>query len=200
MGPTVVGRRSFPAAGAGRHRYVERVTVLLRPLTEEHLPLLTGDEAGFDYFGPRPPREAVPSADLNEQGGFAVLAADGAPVGSVSWVWQRWGPNPQSRNPMIGIWLHPSARGRGWGTQAQRQLVDLFSRHTAVNRVEAHTDVENVAEQRALEKAGFTREGITRGAQWRDGAYRDGYLYSVLRSDWQVAVTGGSATEYPPAR
>ena len=53
-----------------------------------------------------------------------------------------------------------------------------------MNRVEAHTDVENIAEQRALAKAGFTREGTTRGAQWRDGDYHDGYLYSILRADW----------------
>jgi RimJ/RimL family protein N-acetyltransferase len=62
-------------------------------------------------------------------------------------------------------------------------VVELFFRHTTVNRVEAHTDVENVAEQRALEAAGFQREGVTRGAQWRDGTYHDGILYAVLRAD-----------------
>jgi RimJ/RimL family protein N-acetyltransferase len=84
---------------------------------------------------------------------------------------------------MTGIWLAPSARGQGTGRLAQRQLAELFFRHTATNRVEAHTDVENVAEQRALEAAGFRREGLTRGAQWRDGAYRDGYLYAIIRQD-----------------
>jgi RimJ/RimL family protein N-acetyltransferase len=84
---------------------------------------------------------------------------------------------------MIGIWLAPSARGRGLGRSAQRELAELFFRHTTVSRVEAHTDVENLAEQRALEAAGFKREGTIRGAQWRDGAYRDGYLYSIVRSD-----------------
>lgn len=155
----------------------------LRALTDEDLPLLPGDTSGFDYFGPRAPRTSAPPAVLDEPGGMGVLDDAGTLVGSVSWIWQRWGPNPQSRNPMIGIWLAETARGRGLGSAAQRELVDLFFRHTAVNRVEAHTDVENVAEQRALEKAGFTREGTTRGAQWRDGDYRDGYLYSVLRAD-----------------
>lgn len=159
---------------------------LLRPLTEADLPLLTGDDAGFDYFGPRQPRRSVPPPDLNEQGALGILD-DGGLVGNVSWVWQRWGPNEQSRNPMIGIWLAAGARGRGLGTAAQRELVDMFFRHTAVNRVEAHTDVGNVAEQRALEKTGFTQEGTTRGAQWRDGSYRDGYLYSVLRSEWRAS-------------
>ncbi len=84
---------------------------------------------------------------------------------------------------MIGIWLRIDHRGQGVGTAAQSQLAHLFFTHTAVNRVQAHTDVANVAEQRALQKAGFTREGIIRGAQWRDGAFRDGLLYARLRED-----------------
>ncbi len=87
---------------------------------------------------------------------------------------------------MIGIWLTRAARGHGFGTIAQGLAVDLLFRHTTANRVEAHTDVENVAEQRALEKAGFSREGVIRGSQWRNGAYHDGYLYSVLRAEWST--------------
>ena len=44
-------------------------------------------------------------------------------------------------------------------------------------------DVENVAEQRALERAGFTREGVLRGAQHRRGRWRDLVLYARLRDD-----------------
>lgn len=162
------------------------MTVSLRPLSDADLPLLDVDDAPYDDFGPRPPKREAPPTDLNAPGGLAVVDGDEL-LGSVSWIWQQWGPNVQSRNPMIGIRLSEQARGRGAGTEAQRQLVDLFFRHTTANRVEAHTDVENLAEQRALEKAGFTREGTTRGAQWRDGAYRDGYLYSILRAEWAPA-------------
>ena len=161
------------------------MVVSLRPVTETDLRLLTGSDSPHENFGPRGPRTAVHDASLTaDLGGLAVVDEDGAVLGNVSWVWQRWGPNPQSRNPMIGIWLTAAARGRGAGTEAQRQLVDLFFLHTTVNRIEAHTDVENVAEQRALEKVGFRQEGVTRGAQWREGAYHDGYLYSILRGDW----------------
>ncbi|MEO6713505.1 MAG: GNAT family protein, partial [Mycobacteriales bacterium] len=54
---------------------------------------------------------------------------------------------------------------------------------TDVFRIEASTDVENVAEQRSLERAGFTREGVLRRAQFRSGAYHDIVLYSRLRTD-----------------
>ncbi|MFE9450159.1 GNAT family N-acetyltransferase [Streptomyces sp. NPDC006739] len=41
----------------------------------------------------------------------------------------------------------------------------------------------NIAEQRALEWAGFTREGILRGACFRAGAWHDMVMYSVLRAE-----------------
>ena len=59
---------------------------------------------------------------------------------------------------------------------------ELF-RTTDANRVEASTDVDNVAEQRSLTKAGFTREGIARGSQFRGGAYHDLIVYARLRTD-----------------
>jgi RimJ/RimL family protein N-acetyltransferase len=114
---------------------------------------------------------------------LTVVSLTGEVAGDVSWRWQQWGPNAGSRCPMIGIWLRPSHRGAGLGTRAQAELVTLFFRHTTAHRVEAATDVENAAEQRALEAAGFHREGTIRGSQWRDGRYHDSYLYSRLRTD-----------------
>ena len=84
---------------------------------------------------------------------------------------------------MLGIDLQPEGRGQGLGTEAQRILADWLFETTPVNRVEASTDVDNIAEARALEKAGFTREGINRGAQFRAGAYHDLVMFSRLRDD-----------------
>lgn len=55
--------------------------------------------------------------------------------------------------------------------------------HTLVIRVEADTEVDDIAEQRALEKAGFTREGVPRSVACRDGEWRDGGRYGVLRGE-----------------
>jgi RimJ/RimL family protein N-acetyltransferase len=162
------------------------VAIILRPQHPDDMHLLTGGESPFDDFGPAS-RSVPRPARLDGDGSFTVIADDGEVAGDVGWHWTQWGPNAGSRCPMIGIWLRPGYRGRGIGTAAQSQVAELFFRHTTANRVEAHTDVENLAEQRALEAAGFRREGVTRGAQWRDGAYHDGILYAVLRTDLAIS-------------
>jgi RimJ/RimL family protein N-acetyltransferase len=166
---------------------VPEATATLRPQRPSDLPLLVGGDSPFDDFGPIAVGSHPAPSRLDDAGALTVVDESGEVAGDVSWHWRGWGPNAASRCVMIGIWLRPEHRGRGLGRAAQRRVVELFFTHTRVNRVEAHTDVENVAEQRALEGAGFTREGVVRGAQWRDGAYHDGYLYAVLREDVRPA-------------
>jgi len=170
--------------------HTDAMPVTLRPQQPDDLPLLIGGQSPFDDFGPRAAPVAPSSPQLDAAGGLTVIADDGQVAGDISWHWKQWGPNSGSHCPMIGIWLRPSCRGRGIGRAAQAQLADLFFRHTTTNRVEAHTDVDNVPEQRALEAAGFEREGLIRGAQWRDGAYRDGFLYAVLRREVRSRLPG----------
>ncbi|MGO8876498.1 MAG: GNAT family N-acetyltransferase [Acidimicrobiales bacterium] len=74
-------------------------------------------------------------------------------------------------------------RGQGYGSEAQRQLAEYLFSTRLIERLEAATEVENVAEQHALETAGFSREGILRHTQFRAGQWRDTVLYSRLRSD-----------------
>ena len=104
-------------------------------------------------------------------------------AGCVSWHREAYGPNHGSHAWNIGIGLAEAARGHGVGAVAQRLLVAWLFEVTDVHRIEASTDVANVAEQRALERAGFTREGVLRSAQERVDGRHDLYSYSVLRGD-----------------
>jgi RimJ/RimL family protein N-acetyltransferase len=79
--------------------------------------------------------------------------------------------------------LLPEHRGQGHGTTAQRQLADYLLATTTVHRLEATTEIDNTAEQRALERAGFVREGLLRGRGFVRGQWRDGYMYARLRHD-----------------
>jgi RimJ/RimL family protein N-acetyltransferase len=118
---------------------------------------------------------------LSDKSGILVVAGDEGPFGFVSW--RRAWATTLSYCWEIGIGLLPEARGKGHGVAAQRLLVRYLFAHSMVNRVQAVTNIGNIAEQRALEKAGFTREGVIRGVAFQNGRWQDGVLYSVLRHE-----------------
>jgi RimJ/RimL family protein N-acetyltransferase len=143
----------------------------------------------FNDFGNPPgpmPRDVLAAGPLrNDHNGLLliVLVEDGTPIGTVGWHRVMYGPNPESAAWNIGISLIPPARAKGFGTEAQRLVAAYLFETTTVNRVEASTDVENLPEQRSLEKAGYQREGIQRGAQFRAGRFHDLITYSRTRDD-----------------
>jgi len=173
---------------------VEGEGVRLRDVTLDDADLLDSwssieAKGSFNDFGmPHAPtdRDALARGPLrNERNGQLIIerVADGRPLGTVSWHLERYGPNAESGAWNIGIALLPEARGHGYGTEAQRLAADFLFATTPLHRVEASTDVENLAEQRSLEKAGFIREAVLRGAQYRAGAWHDLVNYARLRDD-----------------
>ena len=164
--------------------------VALRPVAEEDLPFLERltqdpDAAGeYAWSGWRDLlrlREGWAKDRLvGEDGGVLLIARGSERLGFVSWFQVDF---PPSYYWSMGIALLPEARGKGYGTLAHRLLAEYLFAHTTVHRIEGVTEAENLAEQRVMEKAGFTREGVMRGVFWRDGSYRDGALYSLLRTD-----------------
>lgn len=174
---------------------MSNIRIRLRPATLADADLLDTWAASpeargeFNDFGLPPGRShaemlaAGPMQDEHHGELLVERIEDGRPIGTVGWhaVWN--GPTPGSRCWNIGISLVPEARGYGYGVEAQRMVADHLFATTDANRVEASTDVENLAEQRALEKAGYRREGIARGAQFRTGAYHDLVIYARLRDD-----------------
>ncbi len=170
--------------------------VRIRPIRETELDLVASlsqdpDQAEpYSFFGYHDPgrlrRNFAENGLLAEDhGNLAVALAEptepGEFLGDVSWHRVTTGPSSHSWN--IGIALLPSARGHGYGTRAQRLLAEYLFAHTQLNRVEASTEVDNMAERRSLEKAGFTFEGVLRGACFRAGQWRDMASYSMVRAD-----------------
>lgn len=166
------------------------VLTRLRPARPEEAALLeewsrTPTSPFEDWSGPPGPDGGAGTRLRPPEGGGDLVVTDGEdrPIGTVSWHPVLYGPTPGSVAHDIGISLQPFARGAGHGTRAQRLLAAHLFATTPVHRVQASTDVENTAEQRALERAGFRREGVLRGAQWRGGEYHDLLSYARLRSD-----------------
>ncbi|HVV74740.1 MAG TPA: GNAT family protein [Mycobacteriales bacterium] len=168
----------------------------LRPITAADVAFLDRqhedpDAAGeFNWYGYREPTRGrlaeqveTDRTIVEDAGKFAVIDDDGVLLGDVSWRTASNGPPPYGECWQIGIWLAPEARGKGHGTAAQRLIVDYLFAESTRERVEAGTEAGNIGEQRALEKAGFSREGVLRRACLRAGEYRDMVVYSKLRGE-----------------
>ena len=146
-----------------------RVTV--RPQVPDDDPPPT--PSAFEDWGERDP--AAEPVGLERY----VVEVDGVIVGTLSAHPAWYGPTPGSMAMNIGISLAPEHRGRGIGRLAQAQLADLLHAR-GIHRVEASTDVGNIAEQRALAAAGFLLEGVARGAQVRADGRHDLQVWSHL--------------------
>jgi RimJ/RimL family protein N-acetyltransferase len=85
----------------------------------------------------------------------------------------------------IGFALIPSERGKGYGTEAVTIFVDYLFLSRDLIRIQATTDLRNMASQRTLEKVGFKREGIVRKSMFIHGEWRDLLLHSILREEWK---------------
>jgi RimJ/RimL family protein N-acetyltransferase len=64
-------------------------------------------------------------------------------------------------------------------------MVDYLFLSKESRRIQAQTDLRNVASQKVLEKVGFKKEGTLRKNFFRRGEWRDTYLYSILREEWK---------------
>ncbi|MEN3284348.1 MAG: hypothetical protein V7607_5488 [Solirubrobacteraceae bacterium] len=82
----------------------------------------------------------------------------------------------------IGYWVLPRARRRRFGTRIARLLAEhAFT--LGIERVAAYVNVGNLASERVLELAGFTREGVVRSMPVPSGARVDKTLYSLLAGE-----------------
>jgi RimJ/RimL family protein N-acetyltransferase len=169
------------ATSAERHVVLERDGVVLaEPGPGDREAFYVAASGDFAIDPDDRPRVAGPARTSL----FSVLDAEtGDLLGGVSWHAVDYGGTVSCSAWNIGIGLLPAARGRGIGTVAQRMLVEHLLATTELDRIEASTDIDNVAEQKALEKAGFRREGVLRGAQLRGGVRRDLVHYGLVRGD-----------------
>jgi RimJ/RimL family protein N-acetyltransferase len=166
-------------------RLLEGKSVNLRVVEKEDLPLLAEWSNDPEYLGdyiwlPQQSRtewekryESLP-ADTKW---FFIEKKDGTKIGTMfHWL--------NGNLLEIGYVLVPNERGKGYGTEAVKIIVDYLFLSKAIEHVQAITDVKNLASQNVLKKAGFKKEGIIRKSAFIRGEWRDGCLYSILREEW----------------
>jgi RimJ/RimL family protein N-acetyltransferase len=158
--------------------------VVLRPYHEDELEeVVRQAQAAESRVGGTPTRKHV-AQRVERSGAFVdghlelAVEVDGRLCGSIQ------ARAPERALPPgvceLGIELVPEARGRGTGTEAVR-LLGRYLLENGYPRVQASTDVDNLAMRRALERAGFALEGVQRGFMPRGDDRADYALYALTR-------------------
>jgi RimJ/RimL family protein N-acetyltransferase len=83
----------------------------------------------------------------------------------------------------IGYELAPDEWGRGYATEAAREIVRFGFEELGLHRISAWTVAENVASARVLEKVGMTLEGRLRDKEHYKGRYWDVLMYAMVKGE-----------------
>ena len=92
---------------------------------------------------------------------------------------------PAGKQVEIGYGLIPDERGKAYGTEAVKIIVDYLFLSKEIVRIQTHIDPRNIASQKVVEKNGFKKEGTIRKCFFAKGEWRDMLLYSILREEWK---------------
>ncbi len=86
----------------------------------------------------------------------------------------------------VGVWLSPSAEGRGLITRAVRAMIDWAIRVRGMTRVEWRCDPDNERSQAVAKRLGMTLEGTLRQDFLLNGERKDSQVWAILASEWMA--------------
>lgn len=113
--------------------------------------------------------------------GFAITKADyGLLCGCIGLSFDH-----EDRQAEMGYWLGVPFWGRGYATEAARQVLAYGFAVMGCRRIHARHFGSNPASGRVLAKAGMRREGCRREAVYKEGrGYEDCIDYGILSREW----------------
>jgi RimJ/RimL family protein N-acetyltransferase len=164
---------------------LEGRAINLRLIEHGDIPLIVEWANDPDFGGEFEPIEQVTSHEITKwldglppnEKWFFIEKKDGTKVGQIMFA-------PVGPHYVIGYRMLPSERNKGYCTEAVQIIVDFLFLSRDIVRIQAETNPQNLASQRVLEKAGFTKEGVRRKAIFVRGKWCDGVFYSILREEW----------------
>lgn len=91
-------------------------------------------------------------------------------------------------NPTIGEWeigwtIHRDEWGKGYATEAAREVLRFAFTDLKAHRVTAFCHAGNKASTRVMEKAGMQCEGRLRKVRWLHDMWHDEFVYSILEEE-----------------
>jgi RimJ/RimL family protein N-acetyltransferase len=83
----------------------------------------------------------------------------------------------------VGFYVIAGERGKGYGTEAMKLLLEHIFETRSVKTIVAGTSSLNVASQKALLKAGFKEVGALKKTLFRNGVWEDSIIYQVTNDE-----------------
>jgi RimJ/RimL family protein N-acetyltransferase len=88
----------------------------------------------------------------------------------------------------LGCGLDPGYSGRGYATEAVREVLRICFEELGLRRVTSDCFADNVASRRLMERVGMRREAYTvQDCLHRSGEWLDGMAYALLSGEWRAA-------------
>ena len=120
---------------------------------------------------------AMLSADPDKTFSFAI-ALDGRVIGNIG-VFRC--ENIHCRTAELGYYIGEKHWGKGYMTEAVRQICELIFQKTDIIRIFAEPFASNAASCRVLEKCGFVCEGTLKSNAFKNGTILDMKLYALVK-------------------
>ena len=87
----------------------------------------------------------------------------------------------------IGFTISPKHQGKGFATEAVKQLLNYLFNNLEKHRVIASVDPANTASIRLLERIGMRKEGHFLKSIWNGKEWADDITYAILREEWPAS-------------
>jgi RimJ/RimL family protein N-acetyltransferase len=128
----------------------------------------------------------ITQASVEKEGdGLGLVLEERSSGRFVGEVILRW-LSEKSRQGEIGWSLAPDAQGKGYATEAARELLRLGFEEMGLHRIIAECDPRNEASIRVMERLGMRREASFVDAMWLKGEWVGSIVYAMLDGKWQA--------------
>ena len=180
------GRKRFPALGTA----LETPRLRLRVPTMDDLPHVQRYAVREDFYRyldmdvPTPESvesylSAVIAAWDELHGTDRVFAIEPKEAGRIAGLIRIGLDDEESRQGNVGYSLDSDFQGRGYATEALKEVVRLGFEDLGLRRIWATVDARNEKSRGVLERAGFRREDRMSAHRTIRGAPADSYLYVI---------------------
>jgi RimJ/RimL family protein N-acetyltransferase len=117
---------------------------------------------------------------------FAIALPDGPVVGETLLKWI----SVEHRQGEVGYVLNPAYQGRGYATEAAREMLRLGFESVGLHRIAAVCDGRNVASAAVMRRLGMRQEAHFVQNEIFKGEWGDELVFAMLASEWFASRDG----------